>query len=140
MKLSSIHPNPKNPRRITQQNADRLIKSIEQFPEMMALRPIVVDEAGTILGGNMRFLALKRAGYKDLPDEWVKRADQLTEAQKREFVIKDNGSFGEYDWDLLANEWDDLPLADWGMAWVLPVGIALLIAASVDRWRGAAAP
>jgi len=115
VKLSDIHPNPKNPRRITQQNAERLIKSIEQLPEMMNLRPIVVDENGVILGGNMRFLALKKARYKEIPDDWVKRADQLTEAQKREFVIKDNSNFGEYDWDLLANEWDDLPLADWGV-------------------------
>ena len=115
MKISAIHQNPKNPRRITQQNAERLIKSIEQLPQMMNLRPIVVDENGVILGGNMRFLALKKAGYKELPDEWVKRTDQLTEAQKREFVIKDNSSFGEWDWDALANEWDDLPLAEYGL-------------------------
>lgn len=115
MKISDIHPNPKNPRRITQQNAERLIKSIEQLPQMMDLRPIVVDENGVILGGNMRFLALKKAGYKDLPDAWVKRADELTAAQKREFIIKDNSSFGEWDWDALANEWDDLPLAEWGV-------------------------
>jgi ParB-like chromosome segregation protein Spo0J len=115
MRLTDIRPNPKNPRRITQQQAERLLKSIEQFPQMMGLRPIVVDENGVILGGNMRFLALKKAGYKDISDNWVVRASDLTEQQKREFVIKDNAAFGEWDWDALANEWDDLPLADWGV-------------------------
>lgn len=82
---------------------------------MMALRPIVVDSKGMILGGNMRLEALKSLGHKEIPDEWVRRAGRLTEGQKREFIIKDNSSFGEYDWDLLANEWSDLPLTEWGV-------------------------
>src|SRR5688572_30309727 len=82
---------------------------------MMALRPIVVDDEGVVLGGNMRLEALKSLGYKELPDEWVKRASELSEEQKREFIIKDNSSFGEYNWELLANEWSDLPLSDWGV-------------------------
>jgi hypothetical protein len=115
MKISAIKANHKNPRRITNQQAERLLKSIEQFPQMMEIRPIVVDDSGTILGGNMRFQALKRSGYKDIPDSWVRRADDLTEQQKREFIIKDNAGFGEWDWDALGNEWDDLPLAEWGV-------------------------
>ncbi|HSW63897.1 MAG TPA: ParB N-terminal domain-containing protein [Dissulfurispiraceae bacterium] len=115
MKLSDIKSNSKNPRKIDNKNAERLAKSIEDFPQMMELRPIVVDDEGFILGGNMRYFALKKLGYKDIPDAWVKRASELTAAQKREFVLKDNGSFGEWDWDLLANEWDDLPLVDWGL-------------------------
>jgi len=115
VKLSEIKPNGKNPRSINNQNAERLAKSIEEFPRMMELRPIVVDDDSVILGGNMRYFALKKLGYKDIPDNWVVKASDLTAAQKREFVIKDNSGFGEWNWDLLANEWDDLPLADWGV-------------------------
>ena len=82
---------------------------------MMALRPIIIDAEGMILGGNMRFKALKELGYKDVPDEWVKRDSELTEAEKQRFIIADNIGFGEYDWDLLANEWDKDDLIDWGL-------------------------
>jgi site-specific DNA-methyltransferase (adenine-specific) len=82
---------------------------------MMELRPIVVDENGIILGGNMRYQALKQNGMVDVPDEWVKRADELTETQKREFVVKDNVSFGEFDFDLLIEEWDVDKLQEWGV-------------------------
>ena len=82
---------------------------------MMALRPIIIDAEGMILGGNMRFKALKELGYKDVPDEWVKRDSELTEADKQRFIIADNIGFGEYDWDLLANEWDKDDLIDWGL-------------------------
>ena len=115
MKLSAIKSNPRNPRTIRDEKFDRLKKSLESFPQMMELRPIVVDENGVILGGNMRYQALKALGKSEIPDEWVKRADELTEEQKREFIIKDNVGFGAWDWDLIANEWDDLPLADWGL-------------------------
>lgn len=115
MKLSAIKSNPKNPRLIRDEKFDRLKKSLESFPQMMELRPIVVDESGVILGGNMRYQALKALGKSEIPDEWVKRANELTEEQKREFIIKDNAGFGEWDWDLIANEWDDLPLSDWGL-------------------------
>jgi DNA modification methylase len=74
-----------------------------------------VDESFTVLGGNMRFEALKANGLKEIPDEWVKRASELTPEQKREFVVKDNAGFGEWDWDALANEWSELPLAEWGV-------------------------
>ena len=82
---------------------------------MMALRPIIVDSEGMILGGNMRFKALKELGYKEVPDEWVKRDSELTDDEKQRFIIADNVGFGEYDWDILANEWDKDELIDWGL-------------------------
>lgn len=82
---------------------------------MMVLRPMIVDEDNVVLGGNMRLNAIKALGMKEIPDEWVKKASELTDAQKKEFIIKDNSGFGEYDWDAIANEWSDLPLADWGL-------------------------
>ena len=81
---------------------------------MMALRPIIVDAEGMILGGNMRFKALKELGYKDVPEEWVKCADELTQDEKRRFIIEDNIPFGEWDWEIL-NEWDTEELKDWGL-------------------------
>ena len=82
---------------------------------MMELRPIIVDADGMILGGNMRYQALRHNGMTEIPDSWVKRAEELTEAQKREFIINDNVGFGEWNFDILANEWVNLPLDDWGL-------------------------
>lgn len=112
VKLSSIKLNPDNPRRIGNVEMDRLVKSLQEFPEMMKLREIVVDEGMTVLGGNMRLLALRKIGAKECTAKVVKG---LTPEQKREFVIKDNAAFGEWDMDALANGWADLPLADWGV-------------------------
>ena len=112
VKLSQIKLNPDNPRRIGNVEMDRLVKSLQEFPDMMKLREIVVDETMTILGGNMRFLALKKIGAKECT---AKIVTGLTKEQKREFVIKDNGSWGNWDFDLLANNWADLPLSDWGI-------------------------
>jgi hypothetical protein len=112
VKLSQIQLNKDNPRRISNIDMDRLVKSLQDFPEMMKLREIVVDETMTVLGGNMRLLALRKIGAKDATAKIVK---SLTAEQKREFVIKDNASFGENDWDALANGWSDLPLAEWGV-------------------------
>ena len=112
VKLNAINLNPDNPRRISDADMERLVKSLTEFPEMMSLREIVVDETMTVLGGNMRTLALRKAGAKECTAKIVKG---LTEAQKREFAIKDNGSMGEWDFDLLANNWSDLPLDDWGV-------------------------
>lgn len=81
----------------------------------MELRPIIIDKEGMILGGNMRFKALKELGYKEVPDEWVKRDSELTEAEKQRFIIADNIGFGEYNWDILANEWDKDDLIEWGL-------------------------
>jgi len=75
----------------------------------------VVDDNLTVLGGNMRLRALRHLGYKDIPDEWVKRAGDLTEEEKKQFIIKDNVSVGDWDWDTLANEWDVQDLKDWGL-------------------------
>lgn len=111
MLISQIKPNPNNPRIIKDQKFKLLVKSIQEFPEMLELRPIVIDENNVVLGGNMRLKACIEAGLTDVP---VKVAT-LSEAQKKEFIIKDNVSFGEHDWDLLANEWDIQSLDDWGL-------------------------
>ena len=102
MKLSEIHINPSNPRLIKDDRFKKLVKSIEEFPKMMELRPIVVDTDGMILGGNMRFKALQELKYKDIPDAWVKRGDDLTDDEKRRFIIEDNVPFGEWDWNTKA--------------------------------------
>ncbi|MDP2644120.1 MAG: DNA modification methylase [Candidatus Doudnabacteria bacterium] len=112
VKLSAIKLNPDNPRRISTQDMERLVKSLQDFPDMMQIREVVVDENNVVLGGNMRLLALRKIGAKECTAKIVKG---LTEAQKREFVIKDNSNFGAYDWDILKNDWDDLPLDDWGV-------------------------
>jgi DNA modification methylase len=115
MKLKDIHVNPDNPRIIKDERFKKLCKSIEEFPKMMTLRPIIIDNEGMILGGNMRFKALLELGYKEVPDEWVRRADELTDDEKRRFIIEDNLPFGEWDWDTLANDCDEHELIDWGM-------------------------
>ena len=107
-----IKPNPKNPRTITANKFKKLVKSIQDFPEMLNLRPIVVDNEMVVLGGNMRLKACIEAGLTEVP---IIVADQLTEQQKAEFVIKDNVGFGEWDWDVLANEWAAQDLDDWGL-------------------------
>lgn len=115
IKVSTLKKNPNNPRQIRGEKLDLLKKSVTEFDKMMSLRPIIVDENNVVLGGNMRLAAIKALGHKEIPDEWVKRADDLTEDEKREFIIKDNAGFGDWDWDVLANEWTDEPLADWGL-------------------------
>jgi len=115
MKLKDIRPNPSNPRVIKDHKFEKLKQSIRDFPEMMALRPMVINEDNIVLGGNMRLRALQDLGYKNVPDEWVKKAHELTEDQQREFIVKDNAGFGEWDWDLLANEWDSEELGEWGL-------------------------
>jgi hypothetical protein len=110
--ISQVIPNPTNPRIIKDDKFKKLVKSIEEFPEMLELRPIVVDANMVVLGGNMRLKACLAAGLKEVP---IIVADKLTDAQKAEFVIKDNVGFGEWDWDLLANEWDVETLQDWGL-------------------------
>ena len=110
--LSELKPNPDNPRTIKKQKLNQLEKSLAEFPEMMQLRPIVVDENNVILGGNMRYEALKANGAVNTQ---VVKVTGLTDAQKREFVIKDNVPFGDWDWDKLANEWDADELNDWGL-------------------------
>jgi len=115
MKLSKIKPNPNNPRIIKDDKFKKLVKSINDFPKMLALRPIVVDENFIVQGGNMRLKALQEIGFKDIPDEWVKQVSDLNEDEKKQFIIKDNVGFGEWDWDDLANNWDAEQLTEWGL-------------------------
>ena len=115
IKITDIKTNPNNPRLIKDEKFAKLVKSINEFPKMMELRPLVVNADNVILGGNMRFKALKELGYTNIPKEWVKRADELTEDETRRFIIADNVGFGEHDWDLLANDWDSQELEDWGL-------------------------
>jgi site-specific DNA-methyltransferase (adenine-specific) len=112
VKISEVRLNPNNPRQIKDDKFKNLVQSITDFPEMLDIRPIVVNTDMVILGGNMRFRACKEAGLKQVP---VIVADNLTEDQQREFLIKDNVSGGEWDWDLLANEWDVEQLEEWGL-------------------------
>ncbi|MFS0489902.1 hypothetical protein [Leadbetterella byssophila] len=148
MKLTDVKPNPNNPRFIKDSKFEKLVESIVLFPQMMALRPIIIDEHSVALGGNMRDRACieiqkrgkeyceklltgsakhseeqKKAALKLLepvlkgqfPEGWVRQENGLTEDQKREFIIKDNVGFGEWDMDALANEWDIDELSDWGL-------------------------
>jgi ParB-like chromosome segregation protein Spo0J len=115
MKLSEIKSNPNNPRTIKDEKFEKLKKSIKEFPKMMALRPMVINQDNIVLGGNMRLKALKELGYTDVPDNWIKRAEDLTDDEARRFIIADNVGFGEHDWDILANEWDSIELRDWGL-------------------------
>ena len=111
--ISQVIPNPTNPRIIKDDKFKKLVKSIEEFPQMLELRPIVVDSNMVVLGGNMRLKACIAAGLKEVP---IIVADQLTDEQKGEFIIKDNVGFGEWDWDLLANEWEPESLGEWGLS------------------------
>jgi ParB-like chromosome segregation protein Spo0J len=115
MKISEIKLNKSNPRIIKDYKFEKLKKSISEFPKMLELRPMVIDNDNVVLGGNMRLTALKDLGYKEIPDNWVKRASELTDEEKQRFVIADNVGFGDWDWDILANEWDSELIADWGL-------------------------
>jgi hypothetical protein len=112
VKISKVKGNPDNPRIIKNDKFKKLVKSIQEFPEMLKLRPIVVDEDMMVLGGNMRLKASKDAGLKEV---WIEVAEGLTEEQKKEFIVKDNVGFGEWEWDMLGNEWDSVQLAEWGL-------------------------
>ena len=112
VKISKVIPNENNPRFIKDYKFKKLVKSIQDFPEMLKLRPIVVNKDMVVLGGNMRLKACKEAGLKEV---YILKADELTEQQQREFIVKDNVGFGEWDWDILANEWDNQQLKEWGM-------------------------
>jgi DNA modification methylase len=124
VKISEVKPNPKNPRIIKDGKFQKLVKSIQEFPDMLNKRPLVVftdvDGKYVVLGGNMRLKACKEIGLKEIP---IIVADEWTEEQKNEFLIKDNVGFGEWDWDSLANEWDVELLNDWGLD--LPVDLSV---------------
>lgn len=110
-KISDVKVNPNNPRLIKDDKFAKLVQSIKDLPQMLAIRPIVVNTDMVVLGGNMRLKACKEAGLKEVP---IIIADNLTEEQQREFLIKDNVSGGEWDWALL-QEWDSEQLSEWGL-------------------------
>jgi DNA modification methylase len=112
MLITEIKSNPNNPRIIKDNKFKQLVKSIQDFPQMLELRPIVIDENNMVLGGNMRLKACLEAGLTDVP---VIHANNLSEEKKKEFIVKDNVGYGEWDWDDLANNWDALELTEWGL-------------------------
>jgi ParB-like chromosome segregation protein Spo0J len=116
VKINQIKPNPKNPRTIKDERFEKLKKSIQDFPDMLNKRPLVcftdTDNKFVVLGGNMRLKAAKDLGLKELP---IILADEWTEEQKAEFLIKDNVGFGEWDWNELNNDWDTEQLNEWGL-------------------------
>ena len=111
VKITQVKPNDSNPRYIKEQKFTKLVESVKQFPEMLQARPIVVNKEMIVLGGNMRLRACIEAGLKEV---FIKVVD-WSEEKQQEFIIKDNVGFGEWDWDVLANEWDTEQLIDWGM-------------------------
>ena len=112
MLISQIKPNPNNPRLIKDNKFKQLVKSIQDFPQMLELRPIVIDENNMVLGGNMRLKACIEAGLTDVP---VIHANNLSEEKKKEFIVKDNVGYGEWDWDEIANNWNVEELTEWGL-------------------------
>jgi ParB-like chromosome segregation protein Spo0J len=110
--ISKVIVNPDNPRIIKDYKFSKLVKSIREFPQMLKLRPIVVNDKNIILGGNMRYKASLEAG---LDEVYIVKAEDLTEEQQREFIIKDNVGFGEWDWDMLGNQFEYEQLEDWGL-------------------------
>ena len=120
--IKKIKSNNNNPRTIHKDKFDKLVKSLKEFPEMLEKRPLVVDENMMVLGGNMRLKALEEAGVTQIP---VDVAEGWTEKQKQEFIIKDNVGFGAWDWEILANEWDNDKLNDWGLDFLFDKDINL---------------
>ena len=111
VKITEIKANPNNPRILKDDKFRKLVTSIEKFPEMADVRPIVVNMDMVVIGGNMRLRAMKEVGWKEAPVQMV----DWTEEQQKEFIIKDNLGYGEWDWDDLANNWDEQELTDWGL-------------------------
>ena len=110
--INTVKANPNNPRIIKDDKFAKLVKSINEFPQMLKLRPIVVNDDMVVLGGNMRLKACKEAGLKEIP---IIKASELTEQQQKEFIVKDNVGYGEWDWNDLANNWDSDQLEEWGL-------------------------
>ena len=111
VKISEVKPNQDNPRIIKDDKFQKLVNSLKDFPEMATVRPIVVNKDMVVLGGNMRLKAMQEAGWKDVPVEIV----DWPEDKQKEFIIKDNVGFGEWDWEIIANEWDAVKLGEWGL-------------------------
>lgn len=121
VKISEVKSNPNNPRLIKDDKFFKLVDSIKEFPKMLELRPIIVNDDMIVLGGNMRLKACKEAGLKEIP---IIKASELTEDEQRQFIIKDNVGYGEWDWNMIANEWDSDMLVEWGLdVWKAPADI-----------------
>ncbi len=112
VKISEPKPNEHNPRYINKANFKKLVNSLKEFPKMLEVRPLVVDENMIVLGGNMRLKALIEAGFKEV---LVHQVLDWTDDEKNQFIIKDNSSFGSWDWEILANEWNMQKIVDWGV-------------------------
>jgi len=131
VKINEVKSNPNNPRIIKDDKFKKLVASIKELPQMLELRPIVVNEDMIVLGGNMRLKACKEAGLKEVP---IIKATDLSEEQQRAFIIKDNVGFGEWDWDALANEWDAELLIEWGLdVWKAPTEVDYSILDGADE-------
>jgi DNA modification methylase len=130
--ITEVKPNGSNPRIIKDPKFKQLVQSIQEFPEMLELRPIIVNSDMVILGGNMRYKACMDAGIKEIP---IMIADSLDEAKQKEFIVKDNVGFGEWDWDVLANEWDVEELAHWGLDLPLDFGTEIELEAEEDDYE-----
>ena len=115
--ISKIKSNPSNPRTIKDEKFKQLVQSIKDLPQMLEIRPIVVNDDMVVLGGNMRLKACKEAGLKEV---YIIRASDLTEDQQREFIIKDNVGFGDWDITMLAKDWNEAELQKWGLDIKLP--------------------
>jgi ParB-like chromosome segregation protein Spo0J len=112
VKISEVKNNPNNPRVIKDDKFEKLVRSIKEFPKMLEIRPIVVNDDMIVLGGNMRLKACKEAGLKEVP---IIKASDLTEEEQKQFIIKDNVSGGEWDWEMLQNDWNLEELDAWGL-------------------------
>ena len=112
VKISEPKPNEHNPRYINKANFKKLVNSLKEFPKMLEVRPLVIDENMIVLGGNMRLKALTEAGFKEV---LVHQITDWTDDEKNQFIIKDNSSFGSWDWEILANEWNMQKIVDWGV-------------------------
>ena len=115
MQLSEIKPNPNNPRKVSEHKLEILKNNILKLPKMMSLRPIVIDSENIVIGGNQRLAALLALGYTEIPDDWIKRADELTEEETRLFIIMDNASIGEWDIDALLRDFEDINVESLGV-------------------------
>lgn len=115
MKITDLKLNDENPRTITDEKIKKLGESIRAFPKMMSIRPIVINKNNVVIGGNMRLRACALLGMTEIPDDWVRHADDLTPDEQRRFVIEDNVMFGEWDWDVLANHFETFQLMEFGL-------------------------
>jgi DNA modification methylase len=131
VKITEVKSNPNNPRLIKDDKFEKLVKSIKEFPKMLEIRPIVVNADMIVLGGNMRLKACKEAGLKEVT---IIFADDLTDEEQKQFIIKDNVGFGEWDWEQLANEWDEVQLQEWGLD-IPDFGVTEIPAAEEDDYE-----